>query len=278
MAHPRRTAPMQALPLAGYSGHLQAAEVTFRLLTTGPRPLAVDGRAIGHGLPRRMIPLDELSSMLLHPSTSQTARDAAWRVLVTRARTGSDEWIVGAAGVAAAGLWRAVKRLTRSSAADHADVQSEVMRGFLDALAKVDLTRPGVCSFLRRHAYKTARSKLPDAEPAASGESSFAPASTLPPPQWGHPDILLARAVKLGVITAEEAELIGATRLEQRPITEYAQRAGCRLKAAYKRRDRAEERLVAALAAGSLSDPRAEVIAEAVLTVVPEPPTPHRQT
>jgi hypothetical protein len=51
MAHQRPTAPRQALPLAGYSGHLQAAMVTFELLTAGASPLSVDGRVLGHGLP-----------------------------------------------------------------------------------------------------------------------------------------------------------------------------------------------------------------------------------
>ncbi len=60
-------------------------ETSFRLLTTGPRPLALDGRQVGHGLPARPIPLDELRARLLHPSTSFAARDAAMAVLLARA-------------------------------------------------------------------------------------------------------------------------------------------------------------------------------------------------
>ncbi|BCB83664.1 hypothetical protein Psuf_009770 [Phytohabitans suffuscus] len=40
----RRTLPLDEL------------ETTLRLLCTGPKPFAVDGRKLGHGLPRRMIP------------------------------------------------------------------------------------------------------------------------------------------------------------------------------------------------------------------------------
>ncbi len=37
---------------------LDCAEDAFRLLTTGPAPLAVPGLQIGHGLPARSVPLD----------------------------------------------------------------------------------------------------------------------------------------------------------------------------------------------------------------------------
>ena len=47
---------------------LDEIDYRFRLLTAGPEPLAVDGRQLGHGLPRRPIPLPELSAILMHPS------------------------------------------------------------------------------------------------------------------------------------------------------------------------------------------------------------------
>ena len=59
---------------------------------------------IGHGLPRRRIPLPELSAILMHPSCDFTARDIVWRLLVTKARTGEEKWVVGAVGVAIPGL------------------------------------------------------------------------------------------------------------------------------------------------------------------------------
>jgi hypothetical protein len=37
-------------------------ETAFGLLTSGPDPLSLDGRLVGHGLPPRLIPLDELSA------------------------------------------------------------------------------------------------------------------------------------------------------------------------------------------------------------------------
>jgi hypothetical protein len=50
-------------------------EETFRLLSDGPRPIALDGSAIA-GLPDREIPVRELRAMLLHPSVAFSVRDA----------------------------------------------------------------------------------------------------------------------------------------------------------------------------------------------------------
>src|SRR5262245_8674365 len=66
-------------------GLLDAIEYRFRLAHLGPAPLSVDGRQIGHGLPRRRIPLPELSAILMHPSCDFAARDTVWRLLVTKA-------------------------------------------------------------------------------------------------------------------------------------------------------------------------------------------------
>ena len=49
---------------------------------------------------------------------------------------------------------------------------------------------------------------------SASGHGTDGFRSTMPPPPWGHPDFVLARAAAEGAITSAEAELIGATRLE----------------------------------------------------------------
>ena len=91
-------------------GLLDAIEYRFRLAHLGPAPLSVDGRQIGHGLPRRRIPLPELSAILMHPSCDFAARDIVWRLLVTKARTGDEKWVVGAVGVAIPGLRHAALR------------------------------------------------------------------------------------------------------------------------------------------------------------------------
>lgn len=243
---------------------LDSLDVTLRLLCTGPEPLAVDGRTLGHGLPRRMIALNELAALLMHPATSFQARDAAWRLLVQRARDHGGRWTVGAVGVALPGLRRAAGRLSRSTSS--ADVQLDLLEGFTQALPTVNLEQPRICARLCNAAYVTARRRVVAEEAAASGEAADAPGSRLPPRLYGHPDFVLARAVAAGVITAADADLIGATYLEETTLAEYADRIGISRWAAYRRRDQAKARLVAAIGEGRLTDPHAEVIAEATLT------------
>jgi hypothetical protein len=246
---------------------LDQVEATLRLLCAGPAPLAINGRRMG-GLPRRRIPVVELAGVLAHPSCGQEAKRRVWRLLVARARSGQPGWVLAAVGVALPGLRRAASRLGHTR--HRADVEADLIVGFLAAIGEVDTGRPGVCGRLVNAAHTYARSVLRAQEAAASGEVNFAPGSAMPPPPCGHPDVVLARAVRCGVITHVEAELIGATRLEDTTLAAWADAAGWTRKAAYERRSLAEARLVAAISAGRLSDPDAEVVNEATGTVVTE--------
>ncbi len=86
---------------------------------------------------------------------------------------------------------------------------------------------------------------------------------------------MLARAVRLGVITVAEADLIGGTFLEDTSLAAYAERTGLPRWGVYKRRSAAVQRLVTAIRSGALSDPTADVIAEATGTTASEV-TPRR--
>lgn len=248
---------------------LDQVEATLRWLCTGPDPLAIDGRALRGGLPRRAIRCDELAGVLAHPSTSQETKRRVWALIVDCARAGRPGWVVAAAGVALPGLRRAAGRLAH--AASRADVEADLLEGFLAALPHVDTSRSGICARLVNAAHTCARARAREQEAAAAGEAHFAPASALPPPPVGHPDLLLARAARLGVVTDAEAELVGATRLEQVTVGEFAQRLGWTRAAAYHRRAQAEAKLAAAIRAGTLSDPTAQVVTEACATVMPDP-------
>jgi hypothetical protein len=71
--------------------------------------------------------------------------------------------------------------------------------------------------------------------------------SSVPPRPCGHPDFVLADAVRRGVITSEEADLIGRTRLEDVTLLAIARELGILYNAAKNRRWRAEARLVQAI-------------------------------
>ena len=115
-----------------------AADTAFRLLCAGPQPLALHASKVAAGLPDRPVPLDELRVLLLHPSTSARARNQVWAELVRRARAGDPAWTVGLAGIAMPGLRRAVGSLAAAWRGDPADLQAEVLTGFLAAVRALD--------------------------------------------------------------------------------------------------------------------------------------------
>jgi hypothetical protein len=231
---------------------------SFRLLTVGPEPLSVDGAALGGGLPARRIALSELASILMHPSCGYTTSDRVWRLLIEQARTGGPAWVVGAAGVALPGLRQGAYRLRHYSG----DVQAELLTAFVAAMRTVKPGGAKVAQRLLSATFTAARAALHADEPIRTTALAQAPVTAA-----GHPDIVLARAVAAEVITAAEAELIGATRLEGVSVAGYAERHGRSYWAVVKERSRAEERLVAAIRAGVLSDQDAAVIAEATMTL-----------
>lgn len=254
---------------------LDQAQAAFDLLVAGPDPLAVDGRGIGHGLPRRPIRLDELKSVLLHPSVGHAARDAAWVELVTRARSAPSRsaWVLGAVGVAMPGLRRAAGRLCRGGQARWtADVEGEMLAGFLLALQTTDLGEPGIAGRLCWAAYRAGH-RLTVATGHAgdlSPDGVVAEQVVLPGPEEligggpysGRGDqvdgdqaesrALLARAVAEGLITEPAARLIARTRLDGVALSVAAAELGSSYAAARERRRRAEKRLAAAFGGADL--------------------------
>jgi hypothetical protein len=225
---------------------LDTARTAFALLVAGPQPLSIDGRRFP-ALPNRKIPLDELRDRLLGRGFPRHARDAVWRHLIARARAEGAAWTVGCAGVALPVLATTARWLADRYRGDRADAHAVVLAGFVDAISTVRLDGPGVFPRLRwamRRASQTALEESLDAPtPMAPGFRSAVPRAP-----WGHPDLVLARAVEVGVVTRIEADLVGATRLEQVPVPEWARVHGVVPKTAYNRRAKAEKRLVAHLA------------------------------
>ncbi|MFF4349974.1 hypothetical protein [Streptomyces sp. NPDC001530] len=138
------------------------------------------------------------------------------------------------------------RRLAEGFPGDPFDVHAEVLSGFLGALGSIDVARPRVLPRLRWAAYRQGFAALMEAldapTPAAPGFRSAAPR-----PPWGHPDLVLARAVRESVLTRTEANLIGATRLDKIAIDDWAAQCQTTPNAAYKLRRRAEARLIAFL-------------------------------
>ena len=93
---------MEAIQLSPFDTH----EICFRLLSTGPACLALDGHRLGHGLPARQIPLLELRVLLQHPAAAGDLQRVVLEELVHRAMRQGEGWVVAVAGVLLPGLRR----------------------------------------------------------------------------------------------------------------------------------------------------------------------------
>lgn len=238
-------------------GPLESAETAFRLLAAGPRPLSVHASRLAPGLPDRPVPVDELRVLLLHPATSHRARNQVWAELVRRARSGDSAWTVALAGIAMPGLRRAAAAVAPAYRGDPADLQAEILAGFLTALKALDTDdldsvplAARLCWAARRAGEQLAWADARHASRRADlGDHAVAP--SLP---WGHPDFVLASAVAKGVVSAEQAELVGRNRLEGVPLSDIAEETGISHSALCNRRKRAEKAITAAIASGLLSE------------------------
>ncbi|RBQ17252.1 hypothetical protein DP939_25230 [Spongiactinospora rosea] len=263
----------------------------FTLLIAGPKPPAIDGARLGHGLPQRAIELGELKAITLHPATGREARDAVWRELLARARDRQATWMVGAAGIAEPGLRRIAGRIAAGFAGDTTDLDAEVLAGFVLAVHYCDPAKPNIAARLCWAAFRaglaarraTESRPLParepdqitSAEPRSGGLEQEEPGAAR-----GHPDLVLYGAVAQGVLTAVQAELIGRTRIEHLSLAQAAAQLGIPARWASTLRRRGELRLLRALDDEAVSllppAPPAES-SPAPQQPSPKPPGTHRE-
>jgi len=224
---------------------LDAAEAAFKSLLAAGRPLAIDGAALGYGLPARTIGLAELRSLVDDTTFSREARDVAWSEIVRRAHADPDEWTLALMGLLMSALRRAAAKAAVGQTLGRADIDAEVVTGFLDTLRTLEPTATRIPARLYWGAYRHAAR----AAAAANGadhlplDTAAVGVGSLPPP--GHPDLVLSAAVKAGAITKYEAELIGTTRIDEVRVRHLARQDGTPEKTLYQRRERAEQRLIA---------------------------------
>ncbi|WP_020499164.1 hypothetical protein [Sciscionella marina] len=232
----------------GEDGVFDIAGASFEWLVTGPHPVCVQGSEIP-GLPSGPVPVDELGALLLHKDCTQATRDATWTYLIVRARAEGRTWTVACVGLALPVLVPVAASLTKRLRGDWHEIHAAVLSGFLEALGEIDLDRPAILVRLRWAAYRTGAAALREALDAATPVDDVNDFGSRPPqPPSGHPDLVLATAVRAGVITAAEAALISATRFGELSLIEAAHARGQSYKAAQKARHRAELQLASYLA------------------------------
>lgn len=224
-------------------------ETTFRLLVTGPEPLSLDGGLIGPPLPAHDIALGELRDLLLKSTTPHRARNRAIGLLLARAQAEHGAATVALAGVLLPGLRKVTYPLTKALSERAADVEAEALTGLLEAAERLEPDTPKL-------AWKLVAAGLHRADRIVSRELTVrdrrAPIGLpeVPARPFGHPDLVLAEAVRDGVIRADDAFVIGETRLGGVALEEIARRLQVGAEALQKRRRRAEESLVSWLKTG----------------------------
>ena len=238
--------PTRSQPRGTGNGAVRPFEVldrSFQLLVGEPAPLALDGFAVD-GLPNRPIPLDELRSMLLHPSVGFDTRDTALTWLVGRAQAEGGAWLVGLAGVLLPGIGRRVYPLCRAFPPLAQDLEAEALAGLLQAVRAWRCGQDRVATRLVWAAARAAHRLL--GREAAVGEREVSVGLDLEAPARlaSHGELVLDQAVAAGVVSRVDAELIAATRVEEVPLRLLAGRWGAGYEAFRKRRQRAEAALV----------------------------------
>jgi hypothetical protein len=198
-----------------------------------------------------MLPLDELRDLLLAGVAVETS-DAVWQQLAHHARHWGPAWVVGAAGVAIPGLTRMAAHLSHGVPELAEDIDSELLAGFLHALRIDPLDPPRIWLRLCWAAWRsglTARRSDTTVELPADLPTG----SSTPRRPYGHPDLILGRAVAAGIITQRQADLIGETRLGDVLVEQIAAEQGVSSSVIRMRRKRAERVLVKVLTHGDVT-------------------------
>ncbi|MEZ0064958.1 hypothetical protein ABIA32_000946 [Streptacidiphilus sp. MAP12-20] len=224
---------------------LDRIEAAFLTLGQDPQGPAFDGASLGSWLPMPTLRLDRMRGLLLRPPHAE-AVPSIWRELVTRVTSAEDQelWLLVALGAMNPGM-RSICRRGRLDLLQQQELQSEVVAQVLKRLRSLDPAQPALASEL----YWTAkRADSQFRRDLIASEQRNIPVDAVPELEAGadagHPDTALAQLCKREVISGDEAELIGRTRLEGESLTAAAERLGISYATCRKRRRRAEHRIV----------------------------------
>lgn len=238
---------------------LRRTEAAFQDLADRLRPLTVSLGRLHEALPDKSVDVVELRSLLLHPSLGYPARSAVWAHLLELMNSSDEaepEWRLAGVGMVMWGLRRIASRTCRRLPGHNTDLQQEILIAAWAALDRALATDPAEAGKVparivwaadrAARSYRNAQETLV----AQRGEAEELPA---PARQPIHPDALLTLAVRQGVLTAQEAAVVGDYRLGGVSTRTLAEQAGVTTQAVDKRRQRAEARLTRAITTGRLA-------------------------
>lgn len=204
---------------AGRYPALDAVEHAFNRLAADPetpRVRTVEGR----------LPLSVVRSILADPATPGPQADVIWRTLIGRARGDGGSWVLAAVGCALprirSGIWHA----TRDRCVERDEAVQAALAAFTEAVLTLDpIPIEGVLDELVRPAHNAAQT-VADRVARDRVTHRRLPASIPPQAPAGHVDFVLADLIRDGVITRDEAELIGRHRIEGASLRRLADESG----------------------------------------------------
>lgn len=223
-------------------------ERAFDELGGGLHPLIVQAQEVGGKQPLHALTLEELRTLLLQPTTTYGTKDRVLGLVVRRAQNGEEPWALALAGLLMPGLRGVRRRLLWLSGSGMTELEAEILVGFAEAVAELDPDADRVAARICWRAYRHARRAL-DAEVVGPLPVPVDAASRVANAHQGtNPEVALARVVRAGLVAPADAEVIAATRIERRSLTEVATSLGIPLDRLQKRRLRAEARIASFIA------------------------------
>ncbi len=213
-------------------------DTSFQALCAASKDLAIEGADVV-GFQDRPIGLIELRRVLLRPPTSYEQRDAALGLVLDRAQSRGNEWVIGLAGMLLPGLRVNAWRLIRKCPPIRDEIESEMIIGLLHAMKDFSAGDGHLASRLIWRSRRGA-SRLVNDELKRQRHRTVLPESATTHRSHGHVDFVLERAVVERILRRDDAELIATTRFEGIKLTEAAVTRGISRNAVGTRRCRAE--------------------------------------
>jgi hypothetical protein len=226
----------------------------FAALLADPCPLVIPADELPFRTPARDLPLPQAKALLLDAGTASVDKRAVWAAIVRRSQQGHSAWTVAAAGLAYPALAGRVLRVCCAHPGEIQEIQAEILVEFLTALKNLDVQDPGISDVAGYLAWRAlnASQAFRRREAAAAGCGKGLARAVIPLFPAGHPDIVLARAVRAGVLTRDEAEWISRTCLGEESAAQVAEEFEMGTSTFYRRRAEAGHKLAAAIESGEL--------------------------
>ncbi|GIG63376.1 hypothetical protein Lfu02_77480 [Longispora fulva] len=255
------TEPTTTVPHASAFG---AIDTAWRLLTREPQAalsLDCDDLTLRLRLPAGSLPagtrsMQYLRDWMLDNPAAALARDVIWRETASRAHSNEPGWVIAALGLAMPALVRCAGILSAGYRGDAADIDGELVAGFLTALRgdDLDLSRPVVYARLCWAGWRAARDlRLADEAEVPLPDFDSVADSRPPEVPWRHVDLLVQRACDLGLLSAQDIRSWIDIRLGGKTLALIAQSQGLEPNALRMRLARADRRIARALADGILT-------------------------